>query len=287
MPGSIACSAQAIHDCHTYTLFREGFSHHHVHFTLIKLPKSRIEIGGGLSEIPGWTQDNHLCEAGGDFLQRFAKCQKRSIGLGKNLLNVRFKDKKFLFWGVMTGKTSRCIHNAPTPTQPNNMSTLIQIILSNRSWAQDLHRITCHGEDRRFQSMGATPPIKDQWNNFTKLRLDILSRDRTDSPESVRTRGSQWRTKPTQDLLEEGMGSDSDGNSLGTSRDQIGNFGMLVKNQSQGAGPKGGGQIFRQPPLLQRSKPDNSIQPSDFRKMNDQGVGQGATLGLKDPGNSQ
>jgi hypothetical protein len=135
--------------------------------------------------------------------------------------------------------------------------------------------------------MGATPPIKDQWNNFTKLRLDILSRDRTDSPESVRTRGSQWRTKPTQDLLEERMGSDSDGNSLGTSRDQIGNFRMLGKNQSQGTGPKGGGQIFYQIPLLQRSKPDNSVQPSDFRKMNDQGVGQGATLGLKDPGNSQ
>jgi hypothetical protein len=113
--------------------------------------------------------------------------------------------------------------------------------------------------------MGATPPIKDQWNNFTKLRLDILSRDRTDSPESVRTRGSQWRTKPTQDLLEERMGSDSDGNSLGTSRDQIGNFGMLGKNQSQGAGPKGGSQIFHQIPLLQRSKPDNSIQPSDLR----------------------
>ena len=92
MLGSIACSAQAIHDCHTDPLLWERFSHHHVHFTLIKLPKSRIEIGGGLSEIPGWTQDDHLCEAGGDFLQRFAKCQKSSIGLGKNLLNVRFKD---------------------------------------------------------------------------------------------------------------------------------------------------------------------------------------------------
>ncbi len=187
----------------------------------------------------------------------------------------------------MTGKTSRCIHNAPTPTQPNNMSTLIQIILSNRSWAQDLHRITCHGEDRRLQSMSATPPIKDQWNNFAKLRLDILSRNRTDSPESVRTRGSQWRIKPTQDLLEKRMGSDSYGNSLGTSRDQIGNFGMLGKNQGQGTGPKGRGQTSHQIPLLQRSKPDNSVQPSDFRKMDDQGVGQGAPLGLKDPGNSQ
>lgn len=83
------------------------------------------------------------------------------------------------------------------------------------------------------------------------------------------------------------MGSDSDGNGLGTSRDQIGNFGMLGKNQSQGAGPKGRGQNFHQIPLFQRSKTDNSIQPSDFRKMDDQGVGQGAPLGLKDPGNSQ
>jgi len=90
-----------------------------------------------------------------------------------------------------------------------------------------------------------------------------------------------------QDSLEERMGSDSDGNSLGTSRDQIVNFGMLGKNQSQGAGPKGGGQNFHQIPLFQRSKPDNSAQPSDFRKMDDQGVGQGAPLGLKDPGNSQ
>jgi hypothetical protein len=83
------------------------------------------------------------------------------------------------------------------------------------------------------------------------------------------------------------MGSDSDGNSLGTSRNQIGNFGMLGKNESQGAGPKGGCQTFHQISLFQRSKPDNSIQPSDFRKMDDQRVGQGAPLGLKDPGNSQ
>jgi len=186
----------------------------------------------------------------------------------------------------MTRKTSRCIHNAPAPTHPNNMSILIQILFRNRSWAQDLHRITCHGKDRRFQSMGATPPIKDQRNNFTKFRLDILSRDRTDFPESVRTGCRQWRTKPPQDLLEERMGSDSHGDRLGTSRDQFGNFGMLGKNQSQGAGPKCGGQTFHQIPLLQRSKPDNPVQPSDFRKMDDQGVGQGSPLCLKDPGNS-
>lgn len=135
--------------------------------------------------------------------------------------------------------------------------------------------------------MGATAPIKDQRNNFTNFTLDILSRDRTDFPESVRTGCRQWRTKPTQDLLEEGMGSDSHGDRLGTSRDQFGNFGMLGKNQSQGAGPKCGGQTFHQIPLLQRSKPDNPVQPSDFRKMGDQGVGQGSPLCLKDPGNSQ
>ena len=187
----------------------------------------------------------------------------------------------------MARKTSRCIHKAPTPTQLNNMSILIQITFGNRSWAQDLHRITCYGEDRRFQSMGATPPIKDQRNHFTQFRLDILSRDRTDSPESVRTRSSQWGTKPSQDLLEKRMGCDSDGNALGASRDQIGHFGMLWEDQGQGAGPKGRGQTFHQIPLLQRSKPDNSVQPSDFRKMNDQGVGQGTPLSLKDPCKSQ
>ena len=187
----------------------------------------------------------------------------------------------------MTGKTSRCIHKVSTNPPTHNMSISIQILFRNGTRAQDLHRIPRDGEDRRFQSMGATPPIKDQRNNFTQFRLDILSRDRTNSPESVRTRGCQWRTKPTQDLLEEWMGSDSDGNILGTSRDQIGNFGMLGKNQGQGARPKGGGQTFHQIPLFQRSKPDNSIQPSDFRKMDDQGVAQGAPLGLKDPGNSQ
>lgn len=167
MHGSIARSAQAIHDCHTDALFRKRFSHHHVHFTLIKPPKSRVEIGGGLPEIPGWTQDDHLCETGGDFRQRFAKCQESSIRLGKNPFDVRFNDNEFLFWSVVTGKTSRCIHKVSTNPATHNMSIFIQIIFRNGTRAQDLHRIPRDGEDRRFQSMGATPPIQDQRNNFT------------------------------------------------------------------------------------------------------------------------
>ena len=148
MFGSIACSTQAIHDCHTDPLFRKRFSHHYVHFTLIKLPKRRIEIGGGFPEIPGWTQDDHLCEAGGDFRQRFAKCQERGVGLGKNCIDVRFYDNKFLFWRVVTRKTSRCIHKVSTNPSTHNMSILIQFLFRNGTRTKNLHRIPRDGEDR-------------------------------------------------------------------------------------------------------------------------------------------
>ena len=167
------------------------------------------------------------------------------------------------------------------------MSVFNQIILRNWARAEDFNPFTRYPQDGGFQSVGAGTSIKDDRDDISYFRLDILSRNRTDPTEAVCTRCGERGPNQSDNLLKEWMGGHAHGNALRTGYDQIGYLGMLGEDHRQRPRPEGRAKFFHHPPLFFRFKSDNSLQPTRLGKVDDQGIGQWTALGLKDPGHSQ
>ena len=122
MKGPIRSSSQTIHDRDPKSLLGHRLGHNEVDIALIKPTKSPVEIRSRFPKINGWAKNFYSNIFLMFFLKSSSERQETDLCTMRNLIHVRIQDVKPLFGGVMTGETSRCIHNALSDEHMSKLS---------------------------------------------------------------------------------------------------------------------------------------------------------------------